>query len=140
MAKGYYKYFNRDISWLSYDSLVLESAKQSDASIGEMLNFISFHSSNLDEFYSVRVAEYRRTAYGDSRMDEVSNPAAMLHRINSIVSSQMIEARDTKLGPEEITREIPNVGDDMLGALDERGIIHIGAEVHSGDILVAGKE
>ena len=46
------------------------------------------------------------------------------------------EARDTKLGPEEITREIPNVGDDMLGALDERGIIHIGAEVHSGDILV----
>lgn len=92
MAKGYYKYFNRDISWLSYDSLVLESAKQDDASIGEMLNFISFHSSNLDEFYSVRVAEYRRTAYGDSRMDEVSNPAAMLHRINSIVSSQMNEA------------------------------------------------
>ena len=46
------------------------------------------------------------------------------------------EARDTKLGPEEITREIPNVGDDMLGALDERGIIHVGAEVHSGDILV----
>ena len=45
-------------------------------------------------------------------------------------------ARDTKLGPEEITREIPNVGDDMLGALDERGIIHIGAEVLSGDILV----
>ena len=46
------------------------------------------------------------------------------------------EARDTKLGPEEITREIPNVGDDKLGALDERGIIHVGAEVHSGDILV----
>jgi DNA-directed RNA polymerase subunit beta len=46
------------------------------------------------------------------------------------------EARDTKLGPEEITRDIPNVGDDMLKDLDEQGIIRIGAEVKSGDILV----
>ena len=46
------------------------------------------------------------------------------------------EARDTKLGPEEITRDIPNVGDDALKDLDERGIIRIGAEVHAGDILV----
>ncbi len=46
------------------------------------------------------------------------------------------EARDTKLGPEEITRDIPNVGEDALKDLDEDGIIRIGAEVHSGDILV----
>ncbi|MNO41064.1 DNA-directed RNA polymerase subunit beta [compost metagenome] len=46
------------------------------------------------------------------------------------------EARDTKLGPEEITRDIPNVGDDAIRDLDERGIIRIGAEVRSGDILV----
>ncbi len=46
------------------------------------------------------------------------------------------EARDTKLGPEEITRDIPNVGEDVLKDLDENGIIRIGAEVHSGDILV----
>ena len=46
------------------------------------------------------------------------------------------EARDTKLGPEEITRDIPNVSDDLLSNLDERGIIRVGAEVHSGDILV----
>lgn len=46
------------------------------------------------------------------------------------------EARDTKLGPEEITRDIPNVGDDMLKDLDERGIIRIGAEVKPGNILV----
>ncbi|MDD6489854.1 MAG: DNA-directed RNA polymerase subunit beta [Clostridia bacterium] len=46
------------------------------------------------------------------------------------------EARDTKLGAEEITRDIPNIGDDQLKDLDERGIIHIGAEVHPGDILV----
>jgi DNA-directed RNA polymerase subunit beta len=47
-----------------------------------------------------------------------------------------IEARDTKLGPEEITRDIPNVSDETLKNLDERGIIYIGAEVHPGDILV----
>ena len=47
-----------------------------------------------------------------------------------------IECRDTKLGPEEITRDIPNVGDDALKDLDDRGIIRIGAEVHPGDILV----
>ena len=46
------------------------------------------------------------------------------------------ESRDTKLGPEEITRDIPNVGEDALKDLDERGIIRVGAEVHAGDILV----
>lgn len=46
------------------------------------------------------------------------------------------DARDTKLGPEEITRDIPNVGEDVLKDLDERGIIRIGAEVRPGDILV----
>ena len=47
-----------------------------------------------------------------------------------------LESRDTKLGPEDITRDIPNVGEDALSDLDENGIIRIGAEVHSGDILV----
>ena len=46
------------------------------------------------------------------------------------------ESRDTKLGPEEITRDIPNVGEDALRNLDERGIIRIGAEVKDGDLLV----
>jgi DNA-directed RNA polymerase subunit beta len=46
------------------------------------------------------------------------------------------EARDTKLGPEEITRDIPNVGEDALKNLDERGIVRIGAEIEAGDILV----
>lgn len=46
------------------------------------------------------------------------------------------DARDTKLGPEEITRDIPNIGEDALRNLDDRGIIRVGAEVHDGDILV----
>lgn len=52
------------------------------------------------------------------------------------ISEYECEARDTKLGPEEITREILNVGDDALTDLDEDGIVRIGAEVHAGDILV----
>ena len=52
------------------------------------------------------------------------------------IEEHEVEARDTKLGPEEITRDIPNVGEDALSNLDENGIIRVGAEVHSGDILV----
>ncbi|MBE3583637.1 MAG: DNA-directed RNA polymerase subunit beta [Limnochordaceae bacterium] len=52
------------------------------------------------------------------------------------IEEHEIAARDTKLGPEEITRDIPNVGDDALADLDSRGIIRIGAEVRPGDILV----
>ena len=52
------------------------------------------------------------------------------------IEEHEVDARDTKLGPEEITRDIPGVSDDSLKYLDERGIICIGAEVHAGDILV----
>ena len=52
------------------------------------------------------------------------------------ISEYEAEARDTKLGPEEITRDVPGVGDDALKNLDERGIIRVGAEVRAGDILV----
>lgn len=52
------------------------------------------------------------------------------------IEEHEVDARDTKLGPEEITRDIPNVSEDMLSHLDDRGIIRIGAEVSAGDILV----
>src|SRR4030043_1053112 len=52
------------------------------------------------------------------------------------VEKHELEARDTKLGPEEITRDIPNVGEESLRNLDEEGIVRIGAEVQAGDILV----
>ncbi len=52
------------------------------------------------------------------------------------IEEHEVDARDTKLGPEEITRDIPNISPDMLSDLDERGIVRIGAEVQTGDILV----
>ena len=52
------------------------------------------------------------------------------------IAEYEMEARDTKLGEEEITRDIPNVGEDALKNLDENGIVYVGAEVTSGDILV----
>ncbi|CAM5696288.1 DNA-directed RNA polymerase subunit beta OS=Streptomyces tendae OX=1932 GN=rpoB PE=3 SV=1 [Streptomyces tendae] len=52
------------------------------------------------------------------------------------IEEHEVDARDTKLGPEEITRDIPNVSEEVLADLDERGIIRIGAEVVAGDILV----
>ena len=52
------------------------------------------------------------------------------------ISEYEVDARDTKLGPEEITREIPNISDDMIGDLDADGIIRVGAEVFPGDVLV----
>src|SRR3546814_20515144 len=52
------------------------------------------------------------------------------------IKEHEIDARDTKLGPEEITRDIPNLSEDILKDLDERGIIRVGAEVEPGDVLV----
>ncbi|MGB0387269.1 MAG: DNA-directed RNA polymerase subunit beta [Ardenticatenaceae bacterium] len=67
----------------------------------------------------------------------ISSELVRNDRFSSIhIEKYEVEARDTKLGPEEITRDIPNVGEDALKDLDERGIIRIGAEVGPGDILV----
>ncbi|MFZ0142400.1 MAG: DNA-directed RNA polymerase subunit beta, partial [Aeromicrobium sp.] len=56
------------------------------------------------------------------------------------IEEHEVDARDTKLGPEEITRDIPNVSEEVLADLDERGIIRIGAEVNNGDVLVVAGE
>lgn len=67
----------------------------------------------------------------------ISEELVRLDKFTSIhIEKHEIEARDTKLGPEEITRDIPNVGEDALKDLDERGVIRVGAEVGPGDILV----
>jgi DNA-directed RNA polymerase subunit beta len=86
---------------------------------------------------NVRVAFMSWRGYNYEDAIIISSRLAREDKFTSIhLSKHEIEARDTKLGPEEITRDIPNVGEESLRELDENGIIRIGAEVSPGDILV----
>ncbi len=89
-----YKYFNRDISWLSFNYRVLEEAKDTSLPLFEQMTFLSIYSSNLDEFYRVRVSAYRNAAEHNTPIEEVSNPGSILSHINQIVSAQITEMSD----------------------------------------------
>lgn len=89
--KKKYSFFNRDISWLSFNHRVLEEAKDTSLPLYERLKFLAIYSSNLDEFYKVRVAEYRNAAESGLPMPDVSNPGKVLKRINELVSEHLRE-------------------------------------------------
>src|SRR5574344_551667 len=85
-----YQYFNRDISWLSFNYRVLLEAEDDSLPVYERLNFISIYSSNLEEFYKIRVAEHKAVASGgfsDSMSKEDAHE--LIHTITKIVNSQM---------------------------------------------------
>ncbi len=86
-----YQYFNRDISWLSFNHRVLEEARDTGLPLYERLKFLAIYSSNLDEFYKVRVAEYRNAAESGVSLPDISDPAAVLKQINTLVTEQLIE-------------------------------------------------
>jgi len=87
------KYINRDLSWLSFNNRVLEEAKDKSVPLYERLKFLAIYSSNLDEFFKVRVASYRRQLIqSDENTDERrSGPGKILNDILSIVNKQLNE-------------------------------------------------
>ncbi len=97
------------------------ATKNGEISLGKnaLIGFMTWEGYNYEDAVLINEKLVRDDVYTSIHIEEYE-----------------IEARETKLGPEEITRDIPNVGDDALKDLDERGIIRIGAEVSAGDILV----
>jgi len=97
------------------------STSNGEISLGKnaLIGFMTWEGYNYEDAVLINEKIVREDVYTSIHVEEYE-----------------VEARDTKLGPEEITRDIPNVGEEALKDLDERGIIRIGAEVHSGDILV----
>ena len=97
------------------------STSQGEISLGKnpLIGFMMWEGYNYEDAILINERLVRDDVYTSVHIEEYE-----------------IESRDTKLGPEDITRDIPNVGEDALRDLDERGIIRIGAEVHAGDILV----
>ena len=97
------------------------ATKNGEISLGKnaLIGFMTWEGYNYEDAVLINEKIVRDDVYTSIHIEEYD-----------------IEARDTKLGPEEITRDIPQVGEDMLKDLNEEGIIHIGSEVHAGDILV----
>ncbi len=85
------KFFNRDISWLSFNHRVLEEAKDTSLPLFERLKFLAIYSNNLDEYYKVRVAEYRDAAQHPEGYPDIPDAGRILEQINTIVGQHWIE-------------------------------------------------
>lgn len=100
----HYQYFNRDVSWLSFNHRVLLEADDDTLPLYERINFISIYSSNLEEFFKVRVAEHRAVASGGKSEDmTIPQAKALIAEITSIVNQQLedrIRIYEQKILPE----------------------------------------
>ncbi|MCU4165073.1 polyphosphate kinase 1 [Carboxylicivirga caseinilyticus] len=84
-------FFNRDISWLSFNHRVLEEAKDDSLPLFERIKFMAIYSNNLDEFYKVRVAEYRNAAADPQSFPDIPDAEKTLEKINSIVAKHWLD-------------------------------------------------
>lgn len=104
IMKKQYRYFNRDISWLSFNHRVLLEADDDTLPLYERINFIAIYSSNLEEFFKVRVAEHRAVASGGKSEEmTVDEARELIARITAIVNAQLedrIRIYETKILPE----------------------------------------
>lgn len=102
--ESHYKYFNRDISWLSFNHRVLLEADDDTLPLYERINFIAIYSSNLEEFYQVRVAEHKAVASGGKSEDmTVGEAHALIQRITEVVNHQLedrVRIYEQKILPE----------------------------------------
>ena len=88
--ESHYNYFNRDISWLSFNHRVLLEADDDTLPLFERINFIAIYSSNLEEFYQVRVAEHKAVASGGKSEDMTVDEAhALIRQITDTVNRQL---------------------------------------------------
>lgn len=110
-----YKYFNRDFSWLSFNYRVLQEAKDQSIPLYERLKFLAIYSSNLEEFYQIRVSYYRQLLRNakilPGKIEEVK-PSKILHKINQTVAAYQEEFH--QLFDEEIIPALKNEGIHLL--------------------------
>ncbi len=102
------KYFNRDISWLSFNYRVLEEAADTDLPIYERLKFLAIYSSNLDEFFKVRVTEYKYN-FDPEEVEHTKNmtPSRVINEITTVVDSHLLEFKKIF---NDIIEELENEG------------------------------
>jgi polyphosphate kinase len=116
-----YEFFNRDISWLSFNYRVLEEAMDRSLPIYERIKFLAIYSNNMEEFYSVRVSYYKQMLRQEVRFPEQIKrvqPAKVIHEINQIVSEQQVIFH--KVFEEEI---IPELRKNNILIVDNKAVL-----------------